>query len=859
MSGKEILTPSVDRSRLVPPAIPATSISRKHLFHLFETDLPGVTVVAAPVGFGKSSLVSQWAQSVERPTVWFSVNPEDSIQSFFAHVIESIRIVFPGFAEEFENEPSPNALHNIKKLTKAVGEIESGFNFVLNNAASDNPAIADFAQALIDHLPDNIHLVIIRRVTPTTSLARYASLGNLSLITSQDLKFSPEEVSRIAKLNGADIDNEHSRRLLDKCDGWPAAVQMITRSIARGNQSSKFEIESGSSPLAVLALETINSFNPEYKSKISRLVLLSEFDLETAAIVLGEDFSESYINKLATDGLYMSVSSGASRVYRFNDIVYEVLSQQDFGDPEENKKIHEKLATHFWEKRDYRNALEHVFKSGNKDKFQLYRDTGIRHMAVIGRGDQLIKWSEYAGDSSPRGEMLKKTIKVVGHLVNLEFARAEALATELEIISEQSKEFEFLTQLTSMAFAHIYFARGEFTRSLAMIDRALITDSPYESIENTDRIALLRLKAGIHYLYDQPEEINECLKKARILLNSGNVLNAPYYITCITSLSLWCEGRFFEAAEHASIAINQASIAGYASISAPLDAYLVLARCQLELSQLDKAVETSTVLFEKSSESNIWPWALMAEGTRARINVTKGQIPQMMEIVKQQRERLATLKSPHELSWLVDITEVFLRFVLDDWERAEELLRRMPRIEMVRQIDLNVKFQSDPKRIPALVEGFPESTPREKVNKFLYQATINIDSENIALGYLNKALEIGAEVGYHEYFVRQHRLYPIMVKAAAAQPTVFRESVVHEMTERIQAMNSDTGALEEKLTTRELEILKHLTTGVPLSAIAKQLHISQNTMKTHLRNVYRKLGVDGRHTAVEKAKKLLLI
>jgi ATP/maltotriose-dependent transcriptional regulator MalT len=539
--------------------------------------------------------------------------------------------------------------------------------------------------------------------------------------------------------------------------------------------------------------------------------------------------------------------------------VHEVLSQQEYGDSKETKKIHEKLASHFWDKGDYGKALEHIYKSGDKEKFQVYLDTSIRHMAVIGRGDQLLKWAEYSGDSSPHGEMMKRTIKVVGHLVNLEFARAEALATELEIISEQSKELEFLTQLTSMAFAHIYFARGEFTRSLAMIDRALLTDSPYESIENTDRIALLRLKAGIHYLYDQPEEINDCLKRAKSLLNSGNVINAPYYITCITSMSLWCEGRFFEAAEHATIAINQALIAGYASISAPLDAYLVLARCQLELSQLDKAVETSTVLFEKSTESNIWPWALMAEGTRARINITKGQIPQMMEIVKQQRERLATLKSHHELSWLIDITEVFLRFVLDDWDRAEELLRRMPKIEMVRQIDLNAKFQSDPKKIPALVDAFPENTPREKVNKFLYQATINVESENIALGYLNKALEVGAEVGYHEYFVRQHRLYPIMVKAAAAQPTVFRESVVHEMTERIQAMNSDTGALEEKLTSRELEILKHLTTGIPLSAIAKQLHISQNTMKTHLRNVYRKLGVDGRHTAVEKAKKLLLI
>jgi ATP/maltotriose-dependent transcriptional regulator MalT len=679
------------------------------------------------------------------------------------------------------------------------------------------------------------------------------------LITSQDLKFSDAEISKIAEINGLQQLDDDSSKLIDRCEGWPAAVQMITRSIARGNQNSKFEIESGSSPLAVLALETINSLNAENKSKISRLVLLSEFDLETAAIVLGEDFSESFINKLATDGLYVSVSSGPNRVYRFNDIVYEVLSHQEFGDPRENRKIHEKLASHFWERGDYRKALEHVFKSDNEEKFKVYLDTSIRYMAVIGRGDQLIKWSEYAGDTSPRGEVMKKTIKVVGHLVNLEFARAEALATELEIISEQSKELEFLNQLTSMAFAHIYFARGEFTRSLAMIERALMSDSPFESIENTDRIALLRLKAGIHFLYDQPEEINECLKKARILLNSGNVINAPYYITCITSLSLWCEGRFFEAAEHASIAINQALIAGYASISAPLDAYMVLARCQLELSQLDKAVETSTVLFEKSTDSNIWPWALMAEGTRACINITKGQIPQMMEIVKQQRERLAELRSPHELSWLIDITEVFLRFVLDDWERAEELLRRMPKIEMVRQIDLNAKFQSDPRKIPALVDGFPENTPRERVNKFLYQATINIDHENLALAHLNKALEIGAEVGYHEYFVRQHRLYPIMVKAAAAQPTVFRESVVQEMTERIQAMNSDTGALEEKLTARELEILKHLTTGIPLSAIAKQLHISQNTMKTHLRNVYRKLGVDGRHTAVEKAKKLLLI
>jgi hypothetical protein len=90
----------------------------------------------------------------------------------------------------------------------------------------------------------------------------------------------------------------------------------------------------------------------------------------------------------------------------------------------------------------------------------------------------------------------------------------------------------------------------------------------------------------------------------------------------------------------------------------------------------------------------------------------------MMEIIKQQRDRVAHLKSPNELSWMIDMTEVFLRFTLDDWERAEELLRRMPKTELVRQIELNGKFQVEPKKISAIVDAFPENTPREKVSKF---------------------------------------------------------------------------------------------------------------------------------------------
>jgi ATP/maltotriose-dependent transcriptional regulator MalT len=98
-----------------------------------------------------------------------------------------------------------------------------------------------------------------------------------------------------------------------------------------------------------------------------------------------------------------------------------------------------------------------------------------------------------------------------------------------------------------------------------------------------------------------------------------------------------------------------------------------------------------------------------------------------------------------------------------------------------------------------------------------------------------------------------------MVKASAEKPTFFRESLVRAIEQRISSKGNEQGLLAEKLTKRKVEILKHLATGVPISVISKKLHISQNTMKTHLRNLYRKLDVDGRHSAVEQAKKLLLI
>jgi len=856
---KRGVIPGVNLARTVAPVVPASFLSRKHLFDLFETNMPGATIVAAPAGYGKTMLVAEWAHAQTRPTIWCAVDPDDSPQMFFAHIVQAVRNVLPKFGVDFESERFLSPDSCIQFMVREASAVNEDFNFVIDNGPADAEEITPFAQALVDSLPSNVHVVIVRRVTPATSLARYASLGNLCLITSQELKFSHEETTVICELNGLDHNDWKVSKHLIKCNGWPAAVQMMAKNISRGVVDSEFKAVETSNPLGILALESFNSLNDENKHQLLKLGIVEEFDLEIAAIILGKDFSETYINKLATDGMFVSVSSGFQRNYRISPIMFPVLQEIRNSQAIQDVSTHEKLAQHFIANGAPLAALDHILKVGNIDQITEILRTSIRDMAAIGRGDQIIRWAHFGADESQTGVLIRKTIEAVGHLVNLDFRTAEGIAAELNYVADQDAQAEFVTQLAAMILSHVHFARGDFERARVLISSALEKDYGVAGIENVDKIALLRVQADIGYIYDDAELVASSLLRAKEFQDGNNQVITGYHIGCMTSMSLWCEGRFFEAAELASIVIAQAENNGYSGITAPFDAQLVLSRCQLELSQLEKAIETSSEIEHRAEAAQIWPWYFMGFGTRSRIQITQGRINHVVDELAVQREKHKQLQTPNQLGWIIDVTDIFLRFVLNDWKRADELLQRMPKIEMVRQIDMNLKFEADPKRIHALVAQMPETTPRERVNKILYQATINLDQENVALNYLRTALDLGAEVGYHEYFVRQNRLYPIMVKAAAAKPTIFIESVVHEMSERIKNSNQDTGALEEKLTNRELEILKHLTTGNPISAIAKQLHISQNTMKTHLRNVYRKLQVDGRHSAVEKARKLLLI
>jgi hypothetical protein len=292
---KRGLIAGVNLARTVAPVVPANFLSRKHLFHLFETNTPGATIVAAPTGYGKTMLVAEWAQSQERPTIWCSVDPNDSPQMFFAHIVQSVRNVLPKFGADFESERFLSPDSYIRYMVREASEVKEDFNFVIDNGPSDAQEIAPFAQVLVDNLPNNVHVVIVRRVTPATSLARYASLGNLSLITSLDLKFSQDEIEVVCELNGLKAHDWQISKHLIKCNGWPAAIQMMAKNISRGVSESDFKVAETSNPLGILALESFNSLNDENKQLQKDLIDVQD------RIIKGQEYRDNLLKSKHTD------------------------------------------------------------------------------------------------------------------------------------------------------------------------------------------------------------------------------------------------------------------------------------------------------------------------------------------------------------------------------------------------------------------------------------------------------------------------------------------------------------------------------------------------------------------------------
>jgi DNA-binding CsgD family transcriptional regulator len=211
------------------------------------------------------------------------------------------------------------------------------------------------------------------------------------------------------------------------------------------------------------------------------------------------------------------------------------------------------------------------------------------------------------------------------------------------------------------------------------------------------------------------------------------------------------------------------------------------------------------------------------------------------------------------MTWLVDLGELLAKNQSKDLGRIDTIVKRNPGIPYLQQLGKSVSLNSklsDTNEIKA----FSEVTPRDFIRKYLFLSKVKNEGVKKQMEYLKTALTKGEEVGAQEIFLRQDNLtLEAIINLSSTKKSIWLESLSRLAIDRIQQRNRLIKFTGEQLTGREIEVLRYLVTENSITEIGEILHISKNTMKTHLRNIYKKLDVSGRGEAAKKAKENFII
>ena len=205
------------------------------------------------------------------------------------------------------------------------------------------------------------------------------------------------------------------------------------------------------------------------------------------------------------------------------------------------------------------------------------------------------------------------------------------------------------------------------------------------------------------------------------------------------------------------------------------------------------------------------------------------------------------------------IAEIIVKKDTNDFGRIENIIERNREVLYLQKLGKSIlsKFKLDDE---SLVKDLPEKSAFEVIKKNLHLSKTKNVGNKKQREYLRVALAKGEQVGAREIFLRQdNSILEAIINLTSENNSLWLESLSRAAIERIKERNQLVEISGEQLTEREIEVLKYLVSENSIAEIGKSLHISKNTMKTHLRNIYRKLGVDGRGAAAKKAKENLII
>lgn len=737
----------VIETKLHPPGLFAEYVPRPRLIQQLDTAITRpVTVVTAPTGYGKSTLLAAWCEQVTPAgrCAWLSLDESDNDPIvFWTYVVHALRRLEPErFAEQLRALQTPGVSLTRAVLPSLLNELWS-LETVLVLVLDDYHLVTaadchDSLEFLLRRIPPTLRLVIGTRVDPPLGLARLRARAEVAHVRMSDLRFTDAEaVTFLTEQLGLALTAVDVQRIVELTEGWPAGLYLGALSLRERTDPGAFIAEfAGSNRLIVdyLASEVLQRLTNRERTFLLRTSILDSFTDALCSAVVSESDTTGLLAEVELHNLFLIPLDAQRQWFRYHHLFKELLQLRLASvEPELVPVLHQRAATWFARAGDVRAAMRHSLLARD---FEMAGKLFVEHWAA--------------------------------------FVAAGQLAT-LEGWLTQLPESVFNTS-PSLALAAAFVA-SVVRRPQAEVDRYIhlgeIEGEPHGP-----------LPMGAH-----------SVRSAVALLRTG-----------------WPHDDVGLALSAAETAVAEEPDPGRGTY--------ILARCSLGQALFwSGRVEEATVQLTEVLNAPLAPaqplLRIVARAILAVVWVERGEPARAMELARRAVEEAAEARLPLvPLLWWVPVALSTVLVYLGELEEAEQVLSA------------------------ELEQRLPIFRPLARIVVLLAIARVRV-----GLGHTQAGWSLLEEAR--------------VVVAGCADPGVLPTWLSE--TERMVVGQPRPTQVSLELSEGELRVMHLLASDLTRREIGKELYLSMNTVRTHMRSIYTKLDVGTREEAVTRARTLRLI
>jgi LuxR family maltose regulon positive regulatory protein len=885
----------------IPAALP-NLVRRQRLLSRLDEGLKGgnrLTLISAPAGYGKTTLLGEWIRSSEFNVAWLSLDEGDNDHArFLSYLITALCRIQPGMSDTGIDSSQLESPHStlapvINSLDEISGEVLVVFD---DYHTIQNQTIHRAVSFLIENSPLHVHIVIASRADPPLPVALLRGRGQVTELRQSDLRFTRQEAAEFFSANPTlELSQEDITALANRTEGWAAGLQMASASLEEQSDKSSFILELTGSHryiLDYLIEEVLESQPGSIQSFLLYTSVLEQLngslcDALVNGLILPRVSSQQVLEDLERKNLFIVPLDNQRRWYRYHRLFSDLLKGRLMQvHPEIKPELHQR-ASEWYENASLPNqAIEHAFLADDPARAAQLIEGTAEAIFMQSQVRTYLNWLKKIPEKELRAHPALSVYYSWGLLWS--GAPFELVEAQLQRLGEQQDQTA--KSLPLQAFLAIYNGKVNQAESLAL--QAL------EQLPEVNRLlrSLANFILASTYLArgENTKGIHLLEQTARDSQRTGNVMIATL-VLCELGDESQKHGNLLQAKNFYQQALELASDEGGQPLPVAGKALIGLGDLSREWNDYQAA---EAQLTQGISLTKHWSVLGAFEGylNLVMLKDTQGKRSEADELFSQVRELAYQFDASEVDDFIVEMFAARrnVRYgnykAVYEWaenreKRGREKTSGSSNVEDILRGRLRKYEDSILVRL-MIAEGNYEGAinlcdqviaEAKNAKRVFLQIDVEIlraiafwksNSINSAMESLSTALSLAEPGGFIREFVDHDDQIVELLKYAhrsIKEPklSAYIESLLNALKTKADQVPEITASkqkeLVEALSEREADVLQLLPSSLSSTEMASELSISVNTLRSHLKSIYAKLNAHSRYEAISRAKELGLL